>query len=80
MTSTVRPDRHGAGLARFFYEDFFRHARLGGCREVRAVTAPGNEASVKFHRRLGFTVSDPVADYNGPGRPMVTFRRNLAEE
>ncbi|WP_235433525.1 GNAT family N-acetyltransferase [Protofrankia coriariae] len=74
----VRPDRRGAGLARLFCEDFFQRARVNGCREVRAVTAPGSEASIKFHKRLGFTANSPVADYNGPGRSMVTFRRILA--
>jgi ribosomal protein S18 acetylase RimI-like enzyme len=71
----VRPDRRGTGLARFFYEDFFQRAQADGCREVRAITAPANAGSIGFHRRLGFTVSEPVAGYNGPGRAMVTFRR-----
>lgn len=73
----VRPDRRRLGLARTLYEEFTDYARRWGCRESRAITAPGNTGSIRFHRCLGFTVSQPVADYNGPGRAMVTFRQEL---
>jgi predicted GNAT superfamily acetyltransferase len=73
----VRPDLRGGGLARSLYEDFFGRAEQAGCRVVRAITGPGNSGSIAFHRRLGFAVSDPVPDYNGPGRAMVTFARPL---
>jgi hypothetical protein len=26
---------------------------------------------------MGFTVTDPVPDYNGPGRELVVFHRDL---
>jgi ribosomal protein S18 acetylase RimI-like enzyme len=73
----VRPDHRRSGLARRLYEGFARYAQEQGCTELRAITAPGNTASIHFHRDLGFSVSRPVADYNGPGRPMVTFHRLL---
>ncbi len=65
----VRPDHRGSGLARELYEGLARHAQEQGCTELRAITAPGNTGSIRFHKGLGFTVSGPVADYNGPGRP-----------
>lgn len=43
----------------------------------RAVTAPGNHGSIRFHQRLGFDVSAPVPDYNGAGRSKVIFTRIL---
>lgn len=73
----VRPDYRKSGVARRLYEDFAGSAGQQGCTELRAITAPDNTGSVRFHTSLGFTVSDPAADYNGPGRPMVTFRRQL---
>lgn len=73
----IRPDHRRSGLARQLYEEFGNHARGLGCTELRAITTPANTGSIRFHKALGFTVSDPVADYNGPGRPMVTFRRQL---
>ncbi len=73
----VRPDARGSGLARGLYDRFFTLAREHDRRVVRAVTSPANRASIAFHRRLGFAVDGPVADYNGPGRDLVTFTRDL---
>jgi ribosomal protein S18 acetylase RimI-like enzyme len=73
----VRPDQRSVGLARSLYIEFFDHARACGCREVRAVTAPANSASIRFHERLGFAVSEPAPDYNGSGRGMVVFQHQL---
>jgi ribosomal protein S18 acetylase RimI-like enzyme len=73
----VRPDRRTSGLARRLYDEFAVQASAQGCTELRAITAPGNAGSIRFHHRLGFEVSEPVADYNGTGRPMVAFRRRL---
>ena len=74
----VRPDHRNSGLARQLYEEFADHARNQGCTELRAITATGNIDSIRFHQFLGFTVSEPVPDYNGPDRPMVTFRLQLS--
>ncbi|MDQ2884240.1 MAG: GNAT family N-acetyltransferase [Actinomycetota bacterium] len=76
----VRPDRRRSGLAESFYGAFLVYATSVGCGEARAVTAPGNEGSIRFHRRLGFDVSAPVPNYNGAGRPMVIFTRALGHE
>ena len=46
---------------------------------VRAVTAPVNETSIAFHRRIGFAVSDPVPGHDGPGQDRVVFRIDLGE-
>ena len=73
----VRPDLRKTGLARALYDEVVLQARQHGARELRAITAPGNTTSVRFHERLGFAVSDVASDYNGPGRAMVTFRRDL---
>ena len=73
----VRPDHRRTGLARGFYDEFTRYARQHDCRELRAITDPGNSASIRFHQRLGFAVSNVAADYNGRDRGMVTFRRDL---
>lgn len=44
---------------------------------VSAVTAPGNSGTVSFHQSMGFTLTGPVPDYNGPGRDLVVFERPL---
>jgi ribosomal protein S18 acetylase RimI-like enzyme len=73
----VHPDRRGTGLARALYRRFFALAAADGRTVVSAVTAPVNTTSVAFHAALGFTVSDPVPGYDGPGDVKVHFERRL---
>ncbi|HEY2670978.1 MAG TPA: GNAT family N-acetyltransferase [Rugosimonospora sp.] len=73
----VRPRARSHGLARAMYEHFFRIAREHDRRSVGAVTSPVNQASIAFHRRMGFAVDGPVSGYNGPGHDLVVFTRAL---
>ncbi|MEW9549540.1 N-acetyltransferase family protein [Nonomuraea sp. NPDC050783] len=73
----VSPEARGTGVARELYEEFFGMAREHGRHVVKAITSPVNEASVAFHRRMGFTVNGPVPGYNGPGTTLLTFERAL---
>jgi ribosomal protein S18 acetylase RimI-like enzyme len=73
----VRPDLRTSGLGRRMYEDFFALARDAGRTVVSAITGPVNERSIAFHRRMGFDVRGPVADYDGPGTSLMVFRRQL---
>lgn len=74
----VAPERRGAGLARRMYESFFALAAVNGRSVVRAVTAPVNTTSIAFHSAMGFTVTGPVQDYDGPGSAKMVFERRLA--
>jgi ribosomal protein S18 acetylase RimI-like enzyme len=73
----VHPGYRRGGLARLLYERFFALAAAHGRTVVSAVTSPVNERSIAFHAALGFTVSDPVAGYDGPGDLKVRFERAL---
>jgi ribosomal protein S18 acetylase RimI-like enzyme len=73
----VHPGHRRGGLARLLYERFFAQAAAHGRVIVSAVTSPVNERSIAFHRALGFTVSDPVPGYDGPGDVKVRFERSL---
>ena len=73
----VSPAARGSGYARRLYEEFFGLARANGRTIVSAITAPANVGSAAFHRAMGFTVTGPVDDYNGHGRPMLVFERGL---
>jgi ribosomal protein S18 acetylase RimI-like enzyme len=73
----VNPAVRGRGYARLLYEEFFRIARTDGRTVVSAITAVANAGSDAFHRALGFSVTGPVENYNGPGRPMLVFERLL---
>jgi ribosomal protein S18 acetylase RimI-like enzyme len=73
----VAPHARQRGLGRLLYEEFFRLATGEGRTKVTAVTAPVNGGSIAFHRAMGFTVTGPVADYNGQGRDFMVFSRAL---
>ena len=73
----VAPEHRRGGLARALYGEFADQVRALGCRELRAITSPVNTTSIRFHEANGFTTSDVHADYDGPGRDRVVFRRAL---
>ncbi len=73
----VSPEARAGGVGRSLYDRFFAIARDHGRRTVKAVTSPVNAPSIAFHGRMGFTVSDPVPGYAGPGTALVTFERAI---
>jgi ribosomal protein S18 acetylase RimI-like enzyme len=73
----VSPAARQLGLARKLYEEFTTMARRDNRRLVKAVTAPVNSPSIAFHRAMGFTVTGPIAGYDGPDRDYVVFERAL---
>ena len=75
--AAVAPAWRRTGLARSLYEQFFDLARHDGRTIVKAITSPQNGRSIAFHRAMGFTVSDPVKDYDGPSLDRVAFAREI---
>jgi ribosomal protein S18 acetylase RimI-like enzyme len=73
----VAPRARSLGLGRRLYEEFFTLARDDGRTVVKALTAPVNTESIAFHQAMGFTVTGPVPDYEGPGRDYMVFERRL---
>lgn len=73
----VAPRRRGGGLARDLYRRFFALAAAEGRTRVRAITSPLNHGSVAFHTAMGFTVTGPMADYDGPGIDRIVFDLRL---
>jgi predicted GNAT superfamily acetyltransferase len=73
----VAPRLRGEGLARHLYERFFERAAADGRTRVKAITSPQNRRSVAFHAAMGFTVTGPVPDYDGPGVDRMVFERRL---
>ena len=58
-------------------KEFWALARADGRSVVKAITAPVNTGSIAFHRAMGFSVTGPVPDYEGPGRDYMVFERRL---
>ena len=81
----VRRSHQRQGLGRMLYDRFTRFARKHGCRELKALTSPGNKTSIAFHRSIGMEpAGEPdeegipiVKDYSGPGVHRVVFRKKI---
>ena len=82
------PNHRRMGLGRALYERFFDDVRRRGARRVRAITWPGNRASVGFHRAMGFEPDNgpgtqrlygtpAYPDYDAEGDDRVVFSRRL---
>jgi ribosomal protein S18 acetylase RimI-like enzyme len=74
----VRDDGRGLGLGRRLYDTFTAAALERGATGLKALTSPGNERSIAFHRRMGFTEMTLTEDYAGSGRVRVVMRRPLS--
>lgn len=73
----VAPRARRGGLARGLYQRFFDLAAAEGRTKVKAITSPQNQRSIAFHTAMGFTVTGPVADYDGPTVDRIVFQREL---
>ncbi|MFM7597094.1 MAG: GNAT family N-acetyltransferase [Actinomycetota bacterium] len=76
----VDPTHRGQGLAAEAYRRTFTTLAERGCTRVKAVTSVANTDSQAFHRALGFAISDPVVDYDGPGEDRVVLERSLSTD
>ncbi|GAA2665686.1 hypothetical protein GCM10010400_27510 [Streptomyces aculeolatus] len=72
----TRDDTRGTGLGRRLYGAFAAAAARQGAERLKAITSVANTGSQAFHRSLGFAAR-VVEDYDGAGRPMVVFGRDL---
>jgi ribosomal protein S18 acetylase RimI-like enzyme len=74
----VAPTHRRRGIANDLYRHFCDTARRHGRQSVHAITSVSNAISQDFHRHMGFTVSDPVVNYDGRGGDRVTFALQLS--
>jgi GNAT superfamily N-acetyltransferase len=72
----IHPDYRRGGVGKLLYASFEEDCRREGVSELKAVTTLGNEASIRFHQALGWTIAE-VEDYAGPGRMRIVFTRSF---
>ena len=72
----IHPDFRRRGVGKVLYQAFEEDCRSLGCFRLKAVTTPGNEASIGFHRVTGWQVA-LVEDYAGPARARTVFTKEL---
>src|SRR5262245_26116438 len=58
----IHPDYRRRGVGKLLYASFEDDCRREGVKELKALTTLGNEASVRFHQALGWSVAE-VEDY-----------------
>lgn len=72
----IDPGHRRRGVGRTLYEEFTRAMQDAGVKKLKAITTPGNQGSVDFHKALGYSV-ELVSDYAGPNRARYVFVRDL---
>ena len=73
----IHPDFRRKGVGRKLYESFTAACAQAGCKGLKAITTPGNEASLTFHTAQGWRATE-VDDYAGPSRKRVVFTKEIA--
>lgn len=61
----VHPEHRGRGLGRQLYQHFFAAAQTRDRDLIHAVTAPVNQASVRFHQQMGFDIEPGDSEVDG---------------
>jgi GNAT superfamily N-acetyltransferase len=72
----IHPDYRRRGVGRLLYDKFSEACRAAGCAQLKAITTPGHEGSIRFHVALGWRVQE-IDDYAGPGRRRIVFTRGI---
>ena len=72
----IHPDYRRQGVGRLLYERFTEACRSVGCSRMKAITAFGNEGSIRFHAALGWDIQE-IDDYAGPNRRRIVFTKPL---
>lgn len=81
----VRKSYQGKGLGKLLYNNFEAIAKRHGCSKLKAVTTPGNRASVLFHKKIGMKLLgekivegiEVVKDYSALGQDRVVFEKDI---
>lgn len=72
----IDPTFRRRGVGRTLYSEFSRAMTAAGVLKLKAITTPGNQGSIEFHRANGWQVA-LVPDYAGPGRDRYVFTHTL---
>jgi GNAT superfamily N-acetyltransferase len=72
----IHPDHRRKGVGRLLYQRFTEACSAVGCSKMKAITAVGNEGSIRFHVAQGWD-SQEIDDYAGPSRRRIVFTKAL---
>lgn len=72
----IKPESRRQGVGRLLYDTFIKQSVAAGAKRIKAIAPIGNDESARFHRALGFTVTEDP-NYAGPGRGRLVFTKQL---
>lgn len=72
----IHPDFRRKGVGRRLYTSFTEACVSAECKRLKAITTPGNEASLRFHTAQGWDARE-IDDYAGPARRRVVFTKEI---
>ena len=81
----VRQSHQNKGLGKQLYRHFIGYLKNIGIQNLKAITTPTNEKSIKFHLSIGMQMTGienengikVIKDYSGSGQDRVVFRMKL---
>ncbi len=81
----VRKNYRGNGYGKLLYNNFEAIAKQHGCSKLKAITIPGNQTSILFHKNIGMKLLgeknvegiEIIKDYSGPGLDRVVFNKDI---
>ena len=81
----VRQSFRGKGLGKQLYDNFTAIAKRQGCSKLKAITTPGNNTSIAFHKKIGMRLTgeknmegiEVIKNYYGPGQDRVVFEKEI---
>jgi len=72
----IKPEARRQGVGRLLYDTFIKQCVGAGAKRIKAIAPIGNDESSRFHRALGFAVTEDP-NYAGPGRGRLIFTKQL---
>jgi ribosomal protein S18 acetylase RimI-like enzyme len=77
----VRQSFQQKGMGRQLYDHFIKYLKQREIHELKAITTPTNEKSIKFHQKMGMTMVGEknkdgihvIKNYSGRGQDRVVF-------
>lgn len=77
LSLAVRPKYRQQGLGKALMEAGLQGLTAAGASEVFLSVAPGNKGAILLYEKLGFSCSQEVSGYFGPGEDRLIMKKDL---
>lgn len=73
----IHPNFRRRGVGKLLYASFEQACKDSGSSSLKAISMPANEASIRFHQALGWSMEHDD-NYAGLGRARVVFTKSIS--